>query len=230
MKVKISSILIISILVLQGCVHTVKLAAVASPEQQIGYKQTVTSQKKHFVSLAPYREQNPASGRTSFILFVKNCGEEPINIDINNVSVIFEGNTKEWASRKITVLSSNDLMNELNARIGGAESAARMGVKTYYYPIYDTYGNLTGTYAQNETTPLYGLAMNELYQLNVQRMLVKELVMKSQTLQLEQSGGGLVVCNTRAMDDKTEGNFQVVVSLAGEEHKFTFNRSLLSSK
>lgn len=59
-----------------------------------------------------------------------------------------------------------------------------------------------------------------------QMALVEELVIKPQVLQPGESGGGLVVCDTRDMNDKVEGNFNIAVSVNGEEHEFTFNRSL----
>lgn len=226
MKVKLLLILIVSILFLQGCAHTMKISAVATPEQEVGYQETITSQKNHFVSLAPFREQNAADGNTSFVLFVKNCGEEPINISNNNVSVIFKGKTKEWTSRKISVLSYDDLMNRLGGKMLKEESIARSAVKTYYYDVYDSNGNYVRTVMGQKMSPAHGIAIAVLRQLNRQMVLLEELVMKPQTLHYGESSGGLVVCDTRDINDKVEGNFQIAVTIDGEEHEFTFNRSL----
>jgi hypothetical protein len=203
-----------------------KMSAVATPEQEVGYQETITSQKKHFVSLAPYRGRNAFDGTTSFILFVQNCGENPTNISNNNVSMIFEGKTKEWASRKISILSYDDLMNKLGGKMLREESAARWAVQTYYYDVYDMYGNYYWTEIRRKESPAYGIAIHELGQLNRQMVLVEELVIKPQTLLPGENSGGLVVCDTRDMNDKVEGNFKVVVSVDDEEHEFTFSRNL----
>ena len=217
MKVKkISLILISSTLAFQGCPgpRNMRLSAIPSTEQQVGYQETITSQKKHFVSLAPYREFSPSDSNTSFVLFVKNCGKEPIDLGTNNVSVTFEGNTGKWASRKIAVLSHDDLMEEWRREISAEMSVARLYIDTYYPNEYDLDAKKIG--------PM----IPSINRLNTQMALLDKLAVKPQTLLPGENCGGLVVCDTLSMDDKTEGKFQVLVSVNGEEHEFTFNRGL----
>jgi hypothetical protein len=226
MKFKTFLILMVSILFLNGCGHNMKMTAVASPGQNTGYKETITSQKRHFVSLAPYIKENSLDGKTLFILFVKNCGEAPINICSNNVSVVFKGNTIEGVSRKITTLSFDDLMNEaMRKRDNEIMSDYLSGRYDYYeYVIYyDKDGNKIVT-MRKVRAPMYVYA--EHAQANEQIKFIKKLVMQPRNIMPGETYGGLVVCDTRDMSYKTEGAFQVTVSVDGEEHKFTFNRSL----
>ena len=256
MKSKIFLILMVSIFVIQGCNTNrfIKMSAFPIEGQDVGYQENVTSQMKHFVSLAPYREQNPADGRTSFILFVKNCGEEPVNISSDNVSVIFEGNTNKWASRRIAVLSFDDLMNEARRKRSEAASALYLSNKKSYQEAIDDYYRWATSMGLNyeATNSVVHLAslmssrrlryndinksvydvtlkyaqINDREPSNIQEILIEELVMKPQILLPGESSSGLVVCDTTDMNNKVEGNFQVLVSFNGEEHEFTFNRSL----
>lgn len=286
MNVKILWIFTALIWILQGCTTAryMEMDAVESADQTVVYnegKETIVSQKKHFVSLAPYRELNPANGKTSFILFVQNFGDEPITIGSNNVSVIFEGNTEKWESQNINVQSYNELMLEIEAEeakqrraatwaaVAGAinaQNAAKSTSTTYNsgtaYGTYNsnsygsyatnpysinTTGNVSGSYSGYSTTTTYDPAKaqalanqnSQNFQNNVtniaaqaqsSRQLIETLVMKTQTIVPGQSYGGLVVTDTRAMNYKAEGNFLIVVSIDGEVHRFTINRSLHSSQ
>ena len=58
------------------------------------------------------------------------------------------------------------------------------------------------------------------------REALKEIVMQPQTIIPNSSCSGIVVFDTSAMTDDMTGSFQVTVSLDGEEHRFTFKRSL----
>lgn len=107
---------------------------------------------------------------------------------------------------------------------------AMTSTQTHTYDVYDSSGGYLYTSTVTEHTPLYGNAVTAIAEINRQMALVEELVLKSQTLLPGEGGGGLVVCDTRSMDYQTEGNFQVVVSTDGEEHKFTFNRSQMTKR
>jgi len=286
MKIYKLLILTTTVLVIQGCntVHYVKMAATPSSDQKVVYndgKETIVSQKKHFVSLAPYHELNTASGKTSFVLFVQNLGEVPITVTSGKVSILFEGKTKEWASNPINVLSYNDMILEVEeeessertaaawAAALGAVSASMAATSTtstyssgtaygtynsssygsYSYNPYtmNTTGNMSGSYSGYSTSTTYDPAkaqalanQNSLnFQNNLKditakaqsnRQLIERLVMKSQTIGPGQSHGGLVVADTRAMDQKVEGDFKIVVSVDEEKYEFAISRSLYVNK
>lgn len=228
MNLRFFRTLILFVFILQGCAlyKTMEMSAVLSPEQQEGYQETITSQKKHFVSLAPYREYNPASSNTAFILFVKNCGDDPIDISTQNVSAEFFGNDPKWASRNIAVFSPDDLMNVLEFKQYSNKVAARSFVSTYDYYTYDAYGNVTGFRTATILEPGYHSAVDILHAVNSEMQMVEELVLHPQILQPGEDAGGLVVCDTRAMNSKVEGNFHLTVCVNGEQHEFTFSRKL----
>ena len=244
MNWKILPVAILTVFSIQGCggFKTVEMSAVLSSDQQEGYMETITSQKKHFVSLAPYGENIPAGSDTAFILFVKNCGEDPIDISAHNISAEFFGNTGKWVSRGIAVLSHDELTNRLRSKQLDAEMATNAAYKNYTFHYIDALGNDTGfrlfPYSEptifspysDSTTPYdafttYGERVQS-YRTTAQKILmVEELVLKPMTLLPGESGGGLVVCDTSGMNSKIEGNFHIVVSVGDEQHEFIFNRS-----
>jgi len=201
-----------------------EMSAVLSPEQQEGYMETITSQKKHFVSLAPYREYNQVNGNTSFILFIKNCGKDPIDISTQNISAEFIGNTHKWASRSITILSPDKLMNDLERKQFTNEIAANSDIATEYYFSNGLYDNNKGFYTRIVYGQDYPIKSDSIAATQMQR--VKELVLQPQALRPGEGVSGLVVCDTRAMNSNVEGKFRVVVSVNGEQHDFTFSRKL----
>jgi hypothetical protein len=121
MKGKIFLVLTGLILALHGCAKTVKMTPVTSSDQKAGYDGTITSQKKHFISLSPYSELNVAKDKTMFLLAVQNLGEVPLNISNDSISVIFEGNTENWASKRINVQSLDDFIDDLKIEYGNKE-------------------------------------------------------------------------------------------------------------
>ena len=123
MKLKILLILMGSILFLQSCAPTqvTKMSAVASSDQKVGHEGTITSQKKHFVSLSPYSELDVAKDKTMFMLVVENCGEDPIKIGYSNISAIFEGNNENRAFKRINVQHYDDFMNDLKEEYSNKE-------------------------------------------------------------------------------------------------------------
>jgi len=111
----------------------------------------------------------------------------------------------------------------------------------------NTMGNLSGTYSGFSTTTTYDPAKaqeltnqnnqnfrNNLNNIAAQaqssRQLIDALFMKAQTIMPGQSHGGLVVSDTRSMNQEVEGNFEVVVSVGKEEHRFIINRSFHSKQ
>ena len=58
------------------------------------------------------------------------------------------------------------------------------------------------------------------------REAMPEIILQPQTIAPGGNYSGIVVCDTRELDAKLEGRFQVAVMVDGEEHRFTFNRLL----
>ena len=57
-------------------------------------------------------------------------------------------------------------------------------------------------------------------------VIVPPLVFKPQTIIPGRSLNGLIIYDTADLEDKAEGEFNVVISIEGEEHKFIFSRSI----
>jgi hypothetical protein len=236
MKVKILLVLMGSILFLQGCASTVKMAAVTASDQKEGYDGTITSQKKHFISISPYTQLKVAKDKTLFMVGVQNCGKEPINISNNNVSVIFEGNNnKDWASKRINIQSVDDFMNDLEKEYTNTEKKF----------IYSTLENIkldsesSSSSSSSSSSDSFDSVETKIKDLNNDiitmrdsndqlRSALQEIVVKSepQAIMPGDTYSGIMVCDTRDMNKEVEGNFKVVVSVDSEKYNFTFKRSI----
>lgn len=234
MKVKILFILMGSILFLQSCAPSqiIKMKAVGSLDQKIGYDGTIVSQKKHLVSLTPYIKLDDtitnlgvAKDKIKFFLTVQNCGEESISIGYDNILVIFEGNRKDWISNKIIIQSSDDFMNDFEKEYNEKE------LKYIYSTLYEIYHlSLLNIGVMDKLEELkYDIEEMRL-QNAVLREILPGIVMKPQTIMAGNSYSAIVVCDTRNLDPKIEGKFRIAVLVDGEEHRFTFNRNLNNKK
>lgn len=221
-----------SILLLQSCATqtTTKMTAVASMDQKTGYDGTVISQKKHFVSLSPYPELDNAiteiglaKGKIKFILTVQNCGEEPIDIGHENISMFFEDAVTDRASSIINIQSADDFMSDFEKEYYDGEK------KFIYSTLYELwtlckYGGMdseTSTYEMQDFK--YDIEdMRRQYE--IFRETLPGVILRQQTIAPGNSYTGIMICDTRDLEPETGGKFRVTVSVDGEEHRFTFNR------
>jgi len=249
MKGKIFLVLMGLILALHGCAKTVKMTPVTSSDQKAGYDGTITSQKKHFVSLSPYSELNVAKDKTMFLLAVQNLGEMPLNISNDNISVIFEGNTENWASKRINVQSLDDFMDDLRIEYGNKEREfinselddirikllmASSSSSSSSSSSGSSSSSSSGSSSSSSDSESVETLIEDLnYDIDSMRSSnqllresLKEIVMKPQTIMPDNSFSGIVVFDTREMDKDIEGNFQIAVLVDSETHNFTFKRGL----
>jgi len=235
-------------------IQTIKVTPIASPEQKIANingKEFITSQKKYIVSLSPYSLPDIARDKTMFQLLVQNRGDEPIRIGYENVSMTFQENTKEGASNRINIQSFDDFMKDFSAETKKNESewykSALMDVKDLRQGEVDDIKDKYGQDDPNDKTIQMRkqadidkleakirvdgrdlddrLARRRAKDIQLRNELI-ELVMKPQTIMPGGDKLSLVVGDTRNLDKNAEGKFQVIISVDGEEHGFTFNRSL----
>ena len=236
-----------SILFLQGCapsritrIKKMEIAAVPSIEQKIGYEETVTSQKKHFVSLAPYSELN-VGNRTIFMMSVQNGGEEPINMSYDNISVIFED--RKGAPININIQSTDNFINnfkmesrliELNflrsvlgsfkSYLGALlEESSRLYSVTNYGMEEDIDRSFVSPFDAEEKMKEFEMMRSQNQQIIE---ALPDFAITPQKIMPGDSYAGVVVCDTRQMNPTIEGNFEITVSVDGEEHKFTFRRAI----
>lgn len=238
MKTKILFILMGSFLFLQSCATspTIKMAAVASLGQKTAYDGTVTSQKKHFVSLSPYNKlyegiikTGVIKNKTMFMLTVQNCGENPVKITTDNVSVIFKGPGEDWAPNKINIQSYDDFMNSFEKEYNDNEK------KFIYSILYRVWslcqiGGMDSERATDKMRDLKYDIKSMRRQNEVLREMMPRFILKNQVITPGNSYTGIVVCDTHEIDPEIEGNFQVSVSIDEERHEFTFYRGLNNSK
>ena len=232
MKIKLLWILIGSILFLHGCATSkiLNVSPLSTSDQKTGYDGTITSHKKHFVSLSPYSrlvniysKTDFLKDKTMFLLAVQNGGEKPIQVDYENISVLFDGNDKEGALKKIVVQKSDDFLNHWENEYNDNEKNFVYSVihSTYLCAEVDDYCepmellkdlkyNLEAMRQQNQAL----------------RETLPEILMTPQTLIPGTTLHGIFICDTTGMDANMEGKFRIIVSVDGEEHKFSFNRSL----
>jgi len=213
------------------------MAAVASRDQKTAYDGTIASQKKHLVSLSPYEELGSANAnfdlskyKTIFMLSVQNCGKEPISIALDNITVIFEGNSKDWASNKINVQSFDDFIKDFETLYNDNEKYF------IYNTLYDDWMLAKTGYFSGEpgkqifTNRMYQFRKN-LKEMRIIKKVVQEtlpgIIIKQQTIMSGDTYSGVVICDTRDIAPEIEGNFKVTISVDGEEHKFSFKRSLI---
>ena len=183
MKTK-TSILIAVLFMLTGCntTHNMRMTPIKSQEQTVIYndgKQTITSSKYYFVSLAPYKSLNNSTSNTSYILYVQNLGSDPVTISSDNVNVRFKKRLEDGSVNEIpvSVLTYTDLLQEIQAEekkqrnaaawaaFAGALNAANSAYSTsntynsgtYSGNLnsYNSYGNYSGLYNGFSTTTTY---------------------------------------------------------------------------
>jgi archaellum component FlaG (FlaF/FlaG flagellin family) len=225
MKARLLLILVGAVLFLQSCATppTTKMTSVASSDQKTGYDGTITSQKKHFVSLSPYSVLEFAKDKAMFILVVENDGEGPISISNEDISMIFEGNGEDLTSKRISVQSLDDFIVDIGNEYNDNEK------KFIYSTLYDIWYLSTNGIIDSETATdraqdlKYDIeAMRR--QNEVFREMLPGVFIKSQTIMPDSSYTGIVAFD--AGDNKdADGKMQIIVSLDGEQHSFAFNRN-----
>jgi hypothetical protein len=216
----------VAILSIQGCATspTTKMTSVASSDQKTGYDGTITSQKKHFVSLSPYSVLDFAKDEAMFILVVENDGEGPISISNEDISMIFEGDSGDLTSKRFNVQSLDDFIVDLEKEYNDNEK------KFIYSTLYDIWYLSTNGIIDNETATdrlqdlKYDIeAMRR--QNEVFREMLPGVFMKPQTIMPDSSYTGMVAFDAGDMNKDAEGKFQIIVSVDSEKHSFTFNRT-----
>ncbi len=226
MNAKRLLILVGAALLLQSCAisPTVKMTSVASPDQKTGYDGTLTSQKRHFVSLSPYSALDFAKDKSMFILVVENDGEAPINISNEDISMISEQYGEGLTSKRINVQPFDDFIVDIEKEYNDNEK------KFIYSTLYDIWYLSTNGIIDSETATdrlqdlKYDLeAMRR--QNEVFREMLPGIFIKPQTITPDSSYTGIVAFDTGDMSSGSAGILQITVSIDGERHSFTFSRS-----
>ncbi len=229
MKLVKLCLIFMSILFIYNCAHETTINPVISSYQKTDNQGVVISEKKHVVSLAHYQKLKYAKGKTMFAIIVENYGEKPVFISNDNISVIFEGNRQESASKKIELMSyievMKDIFNQMSMKSRTIHPSSMDRITSSsnsdYVSVTDGPGNSTPTH--NLQMRILMMKMDR----NALKYSLQRIVLKPQNILPNDSITGIFVCNTKELKDDLEGNFNITVTIDGEEHKFTFARRLM---
>lgn len=246
MKIKVIAMLMAAgcALLFQSCapIRTTKLAAIAFTDQKVGFGDTIISRKKHSVSLSPYEELDVAKDKTLFMLGVQNNGDASFDIGYDDITVDFQnsgGMTLPASGMRIQTYE--DFMDDL---IEEQSTKERELIKDGLEDIDIEFENQTVKMGalSGESLELFLLFVSDYFEDMIESLVsnakimrdndrllreaMTEIVMSPQTVMPGGAYSGIVVCDTRSLDEIIEGRFQVAVLVGGEEHVFTFDRVL----
>ena len=235
MKIRLLLTLCLSVLLLQNCApRAVKITPVPSSFQKVGPDKSLTSQKKHTVTISHYTNIEMAKGKTMFRIIIENRKKDPVEIKEGNISVYLERNNEEW-SKKLKIQQSDEFKNDLERGYIIMEYAPIIGALEVTKDILDKLerdprvGKEGIEKAMEAQRPMINDAVRRAN--NARRGFaqledtVPDLTMKTQIIKPGDCITGVVVCDTRGIKPEIEGKFRVVISIDGENHEFTFSRS-----
>ncbi|MFC1840929.1 hypothetical protein ACFL1N_15235 [Thermodesulfobacteriota bacterium] len=237
MKIKLYLMLFLLFILLQSCSGKIKTVAKPSLMQKVDYDGAVISKKKHTVTLTHYTEFKHIKNKIIFNLLVHNRGREYLSISNENISMEFREKDEVSAPKKLEIQPLDDFMKDLENDYLNAEArivssifsnigrtADRIEMMQETAP--EAAENIAATWASRFLFSVDDL--EETIRVYEQfEGIVPPLVFKPQTIMPNRSVTGLVVYDTGDIDEKAEGEFNVVVSIDGEEHKFNFLRSFI---
>ena len=250
MKIRILFVLLLGLCFFQGCARSVKISSSASSYQKTGPDGAVISEKKHTISLSYYTKfkDKVALDKTTFRMIILNRGNEPIKIDKENISVMFEQKGGNGSLKKIEVQQYDDFMSDLEKVhylkdyiiIKRILKYIQSQVETLEKSIYRNPGSTPDmSRIQSRIEEILnniarGAKMMIQNSVKIPRLeygqlteSVPQIYIKPRTLMPDDVYNGILACDTRYMTDEEEGNFTITVSIDGEDHVFTFRRRLI---
>lgn len=241
MKIKIYLMLLLSVILLQSCAGRIKTVAVPSLMQKVDYDGALISEKKHTVTLTHYTEFKHIKHKIIFTLLVRNMGRKPLSISNENISIEFRGKDEVSALKKLEIQPLDDFMKDLEKDY--FEEECRI-ISDIFRNIGSTADSIKsqdtekeGDAAKNRIESIVAMFDSRFYSsvddldetIRVYEQfegIVPPLVFKPQTIMPGRSVTGLIIYDTGDIDEKAEGEFNAVISIEGEEHKFIFSRSM----
>jgi len=240
--IKTAMPLVFLILILQSCAtqKIMKITIVPNRDQKVGFEETITSKKKHFVSMAPYSKIF-IGDRTMFMVSIQNHGELPVDVSNNDISVTFEYNTKNGDVNPVKVQILNDVANafKMESRLNELSLINPVLInadKNLKSIIENLRRSGNGNIDANEINlEIDKIAVSieekrmELETMHEQDQQILEampdFIISQQIIMPNDSYTGVMVCDTGNLDARVEGKFKILVSIDGEEHGFTFKRT-----
>lgn len=234
MRIKILLMLLLSVFLLQNCSSKVKIASVATSNQKQDYDGNIISEKKHVVTMSHYKAIPLAKGKTIFLMLLENGSESPVKISKDNLSVVFEGASEGWTYKKIKILSYDEFSKDLERDYYNEETRLISDIIRRVDTTARSIENKENDGQKRNTASMFEIRLyNTVYTIeNLHKHmkqlkgLLPDLVLKSMTVLPGESISVIVVCDTKDLPKELTGNFQVDLSIDGEDHEFTFKRSI----
>jgi len=243
MKIKLYLMLFLLFILLQSCSGKIKTVAVPSLMQKVDYDGAVISEKKHTVTLTLYTEFKHIKNKIIFNLLVHNRGREPFSIGNENISIEFREKDGDSVPIKLEIQPLEDFMKDLENDYFNAEGRIVSSIFSNIGRTTDRIETLIGkdgSISEENMSSIESIAdmwaskflssaddLEETIRVYEQfEGIVPPLVFKPQTIIPDRSVTGLIVYDTGDIDEKAEGEFNAVIYIDGEEHKFVFSRSL----
>ena len=236
MKIKLYLMLLLTVILLESCAGRIKIVAVPSLMQKVDYDGAVVSEKRHTVTLTHYTEFKHIKHKIIFNLLVQNRGTEPLSIGNENISTEFIESDEDSAPIKLEIQPLDDFMKDLENDYFNAEGRIVSNIFTNIGRTADRVEFLQETDPEAAENIAAMWASRFLFSIDdldeTVRIyeqfegIVPPLVFKPQTIMPGRSVIGLIVYDTGDIDEKAEGEFNVVISIEGEEHRFVFSRSI----
>ncbi len=235
MKIKLYLMLLLSVALLQSCAGKIKTVARPSLMQKMDYNGAVISEKKHTVALNHYTKFKHIKHKIIFALLVQNRGREPFRIGNENISMEFREKEEVSVPKTLEIQPLDDFLKDLendysNAQYGIISNllgdVERTGNRIE--SLYDYDPHSAAVTAEMFAPRLLSVAddLDETIRAYEQlEGIVPYLVFKPQTITPGRSITGLIIYDTGDIDEKVEGEFNAVISIEGEEHRFVFSRS-----
>jgi hypothetical protein len=232
-----------------------ELIPVASQDQKIvngDGEKIIVSQRRHYVQFYPYSEFSHIAGnKIMFMMYIQNNGEAPVDIGYDDISVVFQETSPEGKSYEIDILTSNEFIEEFRKEVAEFEFRAFKSASNDILERYRTAADhihsshsMNGNISREQISADYKEKRDEFHKemeaLADESDRVREqnrkfldrlqqTVMKLHTVLPGKGSRRLVAWDTGSMKKDKEGSFMIVVSVDGEKHKFTFNRSVNKS-
>ncbi len=233
MKIKLYLMLLLSVILLQSCAGRIKTVAVPSLMQKADYEGTVISEKKHTVTLAHYTEFKHVKDKIIFNLLVRNMGRKPLSINNENISMEFRAKNEVAAPQKLEIQPLDDFMKDLENDYFNADTRIISNIFRDTEHTADMIENSPISNPEIIASRFVSKLLSSVDDLEETiriyeqfEEIVPPLVFKPQAIIPGRNVTGLIVYDTGDLDEKAEGEFNIVIRVEGEEHRFVFSRSM----
>jgi hypothetical protein len=254
--VKITLLIVTSLLLLQGCATTIQLAPVAREDQKTVYRQglqTLLSSQESIVAVRPESGTYESSSRITFLVSVFNGTDEPLVFSIENIEAYVGDSghrvfTYEELAAEVRRRQAWAAVGAALSGLGDSMSASSAG-HTYHYGTTSSYaygsqgtsafghGTYSGYSYNSAAAQQAQAAADARTQENMRRIadqtersleqLGSTVLMKETVMPGYWHGGRVTI--EKVPDSAVPSQVKLVVWVGREQHEFVFKYSELDS-